>query len=173
MQRPIKILQACGLSCDSEQYSQQECERFLEACDLYKKQSKSYQEIAAHFGVNFTGASQQNNVPDIIDSISDSAASSEAGLINLVDKVTEKRAENIPGLVNQMYLKNVARQLASSQDDIQSFYAGLEERILDQIEGKSPLSSIMGTNWETKPLQPSSEKPMQLPPESENGTRDE
>jgi len=50
--------------------------------------------------------------------ISQSAASAETGMVNLVDTVTNTRAENIPGLVNQMYLKNVVKKLADSEQEI-------------------------------------------------------
>jgi len=149
----IKILQVCGLP-DQDEYNQAECDRFIEACNLVKLQGDSLEH-------------------QITSMLSDAAATSEATFINLVSQVTGKRAENIPGLVNQIFLKNVAQKLADSQDDIQSFYAGLEERILEQIEGKSPLRSIMEVPWETKSLPPSPEKPMQSPNVSENGTRDE
>jgi len=39
-------------------------------------------------------------------------------MVNLVDTVTNTRAENIPGLVNQMYLKNVVKKLADSEQEI-------------------------------------------------------
>jgi hypothetical protein len=166
----VQIMTACGLSPNQKQYSQSECKRFLKASELMHEQGNNLQTVAAHFGVDLTAATQQKHQQHITDHISDAAASSEAGLINLVDKVTEKRAEEIPGLVNKLYLKNVSRQLSESQEDIQSFYAQLEERILEQIEGKSPLRAIMATDLEMKPLLPSSDKPIPLPPESENGT---
>lgn len=45
-----KILAACGLP-DKEEYTGAECDRFVEACTLVKQQGKTYEEVAAHFGV--------------------------------------------------------------------------------------------------------------------------
>lgn len=45
-----KILVACDLP-DKEEYTGVECDRFVEACVLVKQQGKTYQEVAAHFGV--------------------------------------------------------------------------------------------------------------------------
>lgn len=45
-----KILSACGLP-DKEQYTSTECDRFVEACTLIKQENKTYEEVAAHFGV--------------------------------------------------------------------------------------------------------------------------
>lgn len=54
-----KILSACNLQ-DKDQYSAIECEVFVEACTLVKQQGKTYQEVAAHFGV----AQEQENSPE-------------------------------------------------------------------------------------------------------------
>ena len=45
-----KILSACGLP-DKEEYTVFEGEVFVEACTLIKQQSKTYEEVAVHFGV--------------------------------------------------------------------------------------------------------------------------
>ncbi len=147
----IKALQLCGLP-EKDDYSLQECDRFLEICILMKQQGKP-----------------QN----LDDRLSDTAAESEQKLANVVDRVTKARAKNIPSLVNEMYLKNVVEELANNQENIESFYTGLEERILNKIEGKSPWGSMRATNWETVSLPPSLEKPMLLPPESEPTTNDD
>jgi hypothetical protein len=166
----IEIMSACGLSPNQKEYRQLECERFLEACDLMKEQGQTHQQVAAHFGINLISSNEQNNAQYLTDQISNLAVTSEAGLAQLVSQVTSKRAEQIPGLVNQMYLKNVVSKLAESEDEIRNFYAGLEERILDQIEGKSPIKAIMEGRWQMTPLPSFSEKPMLLPDVSENDT---
>lgn len=45
-----KILSACGLP-DKEQYTNFECEVFIEACTLVKEQGKTHQEVEIHFGI--------------------------------------------------------------------------------------------------------------------------
>ena len=141
----IKALQLCGLP-EKDDYTQSECDRFIEICILYRQQDKSKK---------------------LSDHLSDAAAVSEDSLLDLVEKITDKRANNIPGMVNQMYLQKVGEKLANSHEDIKSFYAGLEERILEQIEGKSRLRLIMESGeWETISSPLSLEKPMLLPEES-------
>lgn len=166
----IEIMTACGLSPNQKQFRQLECERFLEACDLIKEQGQSHQQVANHFGINLDPMNGYSNAQYLTDNITNVTVASESGLVHLVNQVTEKRAEKIPGLVNQMYLKNVVNKLASSQDEIQSFYAGLEQRILEQIEGKSPIKAILEGRWQTTPLEPSSPMPMLSPNASESDT---
>lgn len=45
-----KLLEACGLG-EQEEYSAEEVQCFLKACELHKTQGKSLAEVAAHFGV--------------------------------------------------------------------------------------------------------------------------
>jgi hypothetical protein len=45
-----KILTACDLP-DKEQYTSVECDRFVAACTSIKQENKTYEEVAAHFGV--------------------------------------------------------------------------------------------------------------------------
>jgi antirestriction protein len=54
----LKIINACGLPTQDE-YSQQECDRFIAACTL-KQQGKTYKEIAAEFGID--DSDEQQNV---------------------------------------------------------------------------------------------------------------
>ncbi len=167
----IKLLEACGLSADAEQYSQEECDRFLEACDMLKIQGKTYEEIATHFG---TGSESQNPLAQVTEIISDSAVVAELGLESLVDKVTDRQTDKIPGLVNRSYLKHAARKLAQNQENTELFFAELEERVMAQIEGKNSARSLQ-PNWDWAPnsLPSSSPKPMILPEGSENGTSGE
>lgn len=169
----VRILEACGLP-DTEQYTQQECDRFVEACDLIEKQGKSYSEVAAHFGISGSNESKPDNLQQIVEQISDQAVSAESGLVGLVNKITEKRAEGIPGLVNKLFLKNVSRKLVESQGNNDMFFAELEERIMAQIEGKSPARSLEATwEWAPNSLPHSSPKPISLPEGSDNGISDE
>ncbi|MBE9035186.1 hypothetical protein [aff. Roholtiella sp. LEGE 12411] len=56
----LKIISACGLPTQDE-YTQQECDRFIAACTL-KQQGKSYEEIAAEFGVDTADSDEQGDV---------------------------------------------------------------------------------------------------------------
>jgi len=167
LKEAVQILAVCGLP-DSEQYTPDECDRFLEACALLKQQGKSDEEVAEHFGVKGTSELGLNH---LLEQIGDSTITAESGLRNLVDKVTDKRAISIPGIVNQMYLKNVSRHLAENQANTEMFFAELEQRLMDYIEGKSQARSL-DTTWEWAPnsLPPSSPKPISLPEDLDNGT---
>lgn len=165
------IIQACGLP-DQEEYSQDECDRVRDAADMYKKQSKTYKEIAAHFGVG--GVDEADNLQQIVEQVSDTAVSTDEELVSLVDKVTDKQAEGLTGLVKQSYLKNASRRLAESRANDGVFFAELEKRIMARIEEKSPARILM-KSWEREAnsLPPSSPKPMSLPEGPEDGTSGE
>ncbi|MBV9387051.1 MAG: hypothetical protein JOZ78_11555 [Chroococcidiopsidaceae cyanobacterium CP_BM_ER_R8_30] len=165
----LKLLQACGLSSDAEQYNQQECDRFLEACDLMKNQGRAYEEIAVQLG-----ATEISPVEQITGLVSDSTLITEAGLERLVDKVTDRQTDKIPGMINRFYLKHAARKLAQGKENTELFFAELEERVMVQIEGKRQARSLPETwDWEPNSLPLSSPKPMSLPEGSENGTSEE
>lgn len=162
----IEIMTACGLSPNQKEYRQLECDRFLEACDLIKEQSKTYLDVAAHFEM----VQPQDGSQQIAEYFGESVSISEDELVNLVDNITLKRAQNIPGLINQMYLKNVIRALSENKESVKSFYSGLEQRILERIEGKSRLKTLMGSQWQMTSLPPSSPTPILSPNVSESGT---
>lgn len=162
----LEIITACGLSPNQKEYQQLECERFLEACDLMKSQNQTYLDVANHFGVSFNS----DDTEQIAEFFGEEASVSEDELVNLVDNITLQRAQNIPGLVNRMYLKNVIRTLEENKQDIKSFYSGLEQRILERIQGKSRLKTLMGNQWQMTDLPPSSPTPMLSPNVSETGT---
>lgn len=144
-----KLLELCGLP-EKEEYTTKERDRFSEACRTLK-----------------TMTTQKPQTFEIEQRIAEVAIASEEGLIRLVDKVTDKQALNISGLVNALYLQKVSQKLAQTGEEIGIFYAQLEQRILDQIEGKSRLPSLMGVSGQTISLPHSSDTPTQLPSASE------
>jgi hypothetical protein len=144
-----KLLELCGLP-EKEEYTISERDRFSEACRTLK-----------------TMTTQKPQTFEIEQRIAEVAIASEEGLIRLVDKVTDKQALNISGLVNALYLQKVSHKLAQTPEEIGIFYAQLEQRILDQIEGKSRLPSLMGVSGQTISLPHSSDTPTQLPSASE------
>ena len=44
----IEIFTHCGVAADLEQYATQECDRFIYACNLIKKENKTLEEVAVH-----------------------------------------------------------------------------------------------------------------------------
>jgi len=172
----IKLLEACGLSVDAEHYNQEECDRFLEACDMLKQQNKSYEEVAAHFGGESAKTSPTNGRAQLIELLGGSVLSADEELCRLINKITAKQADrnDIERLVQWSYLENVSRKLSDNQNNTSTLFDELEQRAMDYIEGKSPARSLQ-PNWDWAPnsLPSSSPKPMILPEGSENGTSGE
>ncbi len=172
----IKLLEACGLSADAEHYNQEECDRFLEACDLLKHQNKSYEEVAAHFGGESAKPSPTNGRAQLIELLGGSVLAADEELCRLINKITAKQADrtDIERLVQWSYLENVSRKLSDNQNNTSTLFDELEQRAMDYIEGKSPARSLQ-PNWDWAPnsLPSSSPKPMILPEGSENGTSGE
>ncbi|MBW4559197.1 MAG: hypothetical protein KME59_25425 [Trichormus sp. ATA11-4-KO1] len=170
LSQALIILQACGLS-EQDEYSSDECDRFLETCKSIKQQDKSFEEVIADLTVPQTNeSSEQLELEAVIESVSEKAVAARVDLSSLVDKITAVQAQDVPELVQSLYLKNVALKLQQS-DSENNLFAQLEERIMARIEQKKQQrQELSGMTWETKPLEPSSEKLMLSPNVSENGT---
>lgn len=169
------ILDACGLP-DTDFYSSEDSERFLEACDLIKKQNKSYEEVAEHFGVGSPSKTRVNSQQQLLELLGDSTIVVDENLMDLVNKITAKQTNgvNLHKLVRQSYFMNLSHQMSENQDDTDTFFADLESRLMDYIEGKSRARSL-GTTWEwaQNSLPPSSTKLIGSPEDSNNGTSGE
>lgn len=167
----VEIFSACGL-LDKEQYSSLECDRFLEACKLFKQQNKSYKEVAAHFGVEIAPPKQPSGVQQLLELLGNSALSAEEKLSHLINKITAHQADttDINQLVQWSYLKNVSRQLIEN-NNANTLFDELEQRVTDYIEGKRPAQSLKTLgDWEPISLPKSSPKLMSLPEGSDSGT---
>lgn len=167
----VQIFSACGL-LDKEQYSSLECDRFLEACELIKQQGKTYEEVAAHFGVKSTPALSSSGIEQFLELLDNSVLSADEKLLHLINQITANQANqtNIHQLVQWSYLKNAARQLIENQND-NTLIDELEQRFMDSIKGKHPAQSqrTFG-DWEPISLPKSSPKQMRLPEGSDDGT---
>jgi hypothetical protein len=128
LKQVLVILETAGLA-DKEYYSQGEANRFLIACGLVIKAE----------------------AVDIGSQLQEVTAAMETGLIGLVDAVTSQRAKHTPELVKQLYLRNVVMTLAEHEEDIEAFFMQLKDSIIKGVEGKSPLSSILETQWTLTP----------------------
>lgn len=170
----VQILDSCGLP-DQDEYTSLEGDRFLEACELIKKQNKSYEEVALHFGVvSSTSKSEPNDLQQhLVEQIGGSAIAMDEDLLRLVNKITAKQASgtNIRELVRQAYLINLSRQMTDNQDGTDTFFAEVEERVMAQIEGKNRARSLKANwEWAQNSLTTSSPKQMTLPEDLDNGT---
>jgi hypothetical protein len=169
LSQALIILQVCGLS-EQDEYSPDECERFLETYKSIKEQNKSFEEVASELAaLNESGISQQLKLDAVIENVSEKAVVARDDLSNLIDRITAAEAEEITGLVQSLYLKNVALKLQQS-DSGNNLFAQLEERIIARIaQKKQQRAQSSGMTWETTPLLPSSPMPMLSPNVSKNG----
>lgn len=165
----LLILQVCGLS-EQDEYSPDECERFLETYKSIKEQNKSFEEVASELAaLNESGISQQLKLDAVIENVSEKAVAARDELSNLINRITAAEAEEITDLVQSLYLKNVALKLQQS-DSGNNLFAQLEERIMARIaQKKQQRAQSSGMTWETTPLLPSSPMPMLSPNVSKNG----
>ncbi len=146
LKEALSILESCGLA-DKEYYTEVESDRFIATC-----------------GIVTNGGTQ-----DIGSRLQDATAAVEMGLIGLVNEVTSERAKHIPALVNQLYMQNVALSLAENEGQIESFFLQLKNSILEGVEGKSPLRSIVEVEWTQAALPESPPLPNPSLKTSENG----
>ncbi|MEH1887586.1 hypothetical protein [Nostoc sp.] len=169
LSQALLILQVCGLS-EQDEYSPDECERFLETYKSIKEQNKSFEEVASELAaLNEDGISQQLKLDAVIENVSEKAVAARDDLSNLIDRITAAEAEEITGLVQSLYLKNVALKLQQS-DSENNLFAQLEERIMARIaQKKQQRAQLSGMIWETTPSLPSSPMPMLSPNVSKNG----
>ncbi len=170
LSQALIILQICGLS-EQDEYSPDECERFLETYKSIKEQNKSFEEVAASLTtLGKSENSQQLKLDAVIENVSEKAVAAREDLSSLIDKITAAQAEEAPELVQSLYLKNVALKLQQS-DSENNLFAQLEERIMARIaEKKQQRLQLSGVTWETTPLPSSSPTPMLSPNALENGT---
>nr|WP_322714916.1 hypothetical protein [Nostoc sp. ChiSLP03a]MDZ8216203.1 hypothetical protein [Nostoc sp. ChiSLP03a] len=170
LSQALIILQVCGLS-EQDEYSPDECERFLETYKSIKEQNKSFEEVAASLTtLGKSENSQQLKLDAVIENVSEKAVAAREDLSSLIDKITAAQAEEAPELVQSLYLKNVALKLQQS-DSENNLFAQLEGRIMARIaEKKQQRLQLSGVTWETTPLPSSSPTPMLSPNALENGT---
>jgi hypothetical protein len=160
----VQILDSCGLP-DQEQYTSLEGNRFLEACKLIKQQSKTYEEVATHFGIN-------NGLPDTsmqqVENIVETMATNADALTDeLLQQSAEAKALNDA----QKYMVYYAKAAAEGQQ-VQEFWARLSEHAKSKLQGKSPARLIRAEPQATFILE-SSPNSSDSSPTSENGTTSE
>ncbi|MBV9386772.1 MAG: hypothetical protein JOZ78_10135 [Chroococcidiopsidaceae cyanobacterium CP_BM_ER_R8_30] len=127
----IKLLEACGLSSDAEQYNQEECDRFLEACDLLKDQGKTYEEIVSHFGAvgEIEIATDMEAATEEVASILDQSGN------GLVSEMMRYKAKADVSAAPFQYLGYVAEELGSPE--FKENMQRVEELVKGKVEGKS------------------------------------
>jgi len=138
------ILAACGLP-DQEQYSHEECDRFVEACGQIKQQGKTPQEIAAQFGAENEQTDIQADVREILGMIGSAAVATEEDLLHVLNELSVKRGRAISEMYDRLLLTQVAQQLKERQK-ARAFLADFGERLEAYVEGKSPVRAMRMLN---------------------------
>ncbi len=138
------ILAACGLP-DQEQYTQSECDLFLEACEQIKQQGKTPQEVAAHFGTANEQSDIQADVREILGMIGSAAVATESDLLHVLNELSVKRGRAISEMYDRLLLTQVAQQLKERQK-ARAFLADFGERLEAYVEGKSPVRAMKMLN---------------------------
>ena len=103
-----KILSSCGLS-EIKQYTTPECDRFVEACSLFKQQGKTLEEVALHFGVTPDSSTLVEEVHGLLGQVSSTQA-------NLIRTALPKMAVEQLQEVKSLFWRMTARQLKKYVD---------------------------------------------------------
>lgn len=103
-----KILLSCGLP-EVEQYTTTECDRFIEACSLFKQQGKTLEEVALHFGVTADNSTLVEEVKGLLGQVSSTQA-------NLIRTALPKMAVEQLQEVKSLFWRMTARQLKKYVD---------------------------------------------------------
>ncbi len=111
----IEIFAHCGLASDLEQYAAQECDRFIYACQLIKKQNKSYEQVAAHFGVGSDLLASDRTGNDIEASIESTATNLDISGNGIVSEVMRSKAKADASAAASMYLQHLSNEFGSAE----------------------------------------------------------
>ena len=103
-----KILSSCGLP-EIKQYTTPECDRFVEACSLFKQQGKTLEEVALHFGVTPDSSTLVEEVHGLLGQVSSTQA-------NLIRTALPKMAVEQLQEVKSLFWRMTARQLKKYVD---------------------------------------------------------
>ena len=111
-----KILSACGLP-DKEEYTSVECEVFVKACTLIKQQGKTYQEVAAHFGITQQSKANAHSVllDEVRQLLSQPAFSQAEQIREALPQMAVEQLEEIKALFWQMTAQRLRQYVDSGQ----------------------------------------------------------
>lgn len=161
----VQIFSACGLP-DKEQYTAQERDRFVLACDLAKQQNKTIAEVTMHFGCssNMDSSPELEQLGNIIERIE-----TQASL--LTDELLLESATNKALSDAQKYMLYYATASAEGEQ-VQEFWARLREHAKARLLGKTQARLIRA---EPQPnfIGPSSPSLTDSLENSKNGTNNE
>ena len=153
------ILASCGLS-DKDQYTTEEGDRFLAACELIKQQGQNYEEVAVHFGLS--GDKTDDNIEAEVE---EAASALEQSGNGVVSEVMRHKAKADASAAASLYLNHLANEFGSPQ--FQAAWQQMEGMLIAKVVGKSRLraSQMLG---EVQGMPPSSLPSTALPVASED-----
>ncbi|BAY95702.1 MULTISPECIES: hypothetical protein [unclassified Tolypothrix] len=154
----LEILLSCGLQ-DQDEYNQAQCLRFLEACDLIKKQNKSVEEVAQHFGVTTDSPGLEDvDTSELLQQLGETTALLGEEERELIREMVRQKAKGDMAGLPKLYLQSLIEEMKSPQ--FQQEWQQLRDAFKARIMGKKP----------TSPTFPHQLPLMSLPPTSENGS---
>ena len=111
-----KILSACDLP-DKEEYTSVECDRFVETCTLVKQQNKTYEEVAAHFGIAQQSKSNAHSMllDEVRQLLSQPAFSQAEQIREALPQMAVEQLEEIKALFWQMTAQRLRQYVDSGQ----------------------------------------------------------
>lgn len=160
----IEILGIFDLA-DVEKWSELECDRFLEACNLIKCQGKSYEEVKMYFGLA-TDATE-----DPIEQVVKGVEVLQERTSPITDEFLKAAAKEQALRDSEKYFYYYGQTFSNSQE-LQRYWAHNEERAKAILEGKAQARMIRATSGATAIL-PSSPNSIDSSKPLENGTSDE
>lgn len=112
-----QILATCNLA-DCEQYTPEQCEVFFEACILVK-QGKTYEEVAAHFGITQQSKSNAHSMllAEVRQLLSQPAFSQAEQILEALPQMAVEQLEEIKVLFLQMTLQRLRQGVNSGKLD--------------------------------------------------------
>lgn len=171
LKEAAQILDSCGLP-DTDEYTSQQGDRFLEACDLIKKQNKTYEEVAVHFGVGNDPTSSDHTLSHCIEggietSVEEVATNLDLSSNGIVSEMMRSKAKADASAASSMYFKHLADEFASPE--FHAAWHQVESVLKAKVVGKSQLRArqVLG---EIRAIPPSHSPSNVLPEATDNGS---
>lgn len=161
-----QIMDSCALA-DREAYTQEECDRFVEACQMLKQQNKSSEEVAAHFG----GDSSAIAPSQLAQQIREAADEMESNIAAITDPVLQQRAEAQALDDAQRYMQHYVQAIKQGQA-VQDFWVEVRAHAKAKLSGK-PQVRLIREEMATSSTQPLLQKSTDSLENLENGTSGE
>ncbi|OWY65350.1 hypothetical protein B7486_42455 [cyanobacterium TDX16] len=158
----IQIMASCGLEPNQKDFTSDQYDRFVSACDLILKQKKTLEEVVEHFAVSATSP-----IDSVEMQLEQTAINLEQSGNGIVSEVMKSKAKADATAAASLYLKHLSNEFGSPE--FQLAWHQMEEALKAKVVGKSRLRArqIVG---EMQAIQPSSLPLTALPKASDNGS---